>query len=174
MRPTSVRVSAAGFSDWVPLNRYSSAFGVGLGVVIPENATLTVTVQHTFDNLYTKYTDFSASRVTTTVTVTQVNHGLKTGDWVKITNAGAPFDGEFAVASTADFDTFTYTVADSGAASAGGNRVMQKARVFNHAVLAGLTASADSNYSQPPTATRLSCSAYTDGFADLMIVSGGK
>ena len=174
MRPQYVRCDAAEFTRWVPLNRYSSTFGVGLGVIFADGATLTCEVQHTFDDIYAKRTDFSISRTTTTATATMVNHGLAVGSWVKVTNAGAPLDGEFAVASITDFDHFTYTVANSGATASSGNASIQSARVFAHDALTALSANADGNYEFPPVACRLNCSAYTDGFVELAIISAGQ
>ena len=174
MRPVTVRCDAAEFSRWIPLNRYSSAFGVGFGVKLSDGATLTYTVQHTFDDLYEKFTNFTIARVTTTATVTQTNHGLSVGDWVQINNAGAPFDGEFSVASVVDVNNFTYTVPDSGATASGGNATLQRGRVFAHTEVAAETTSQDGNYEFPPVACRLNVSAYTDGFAELTVVSGGK
>lgn len=174
MRPATVRVSSATFSDWIPLNRYSSAFGVGFGVSLSDSATLTYTVQHTFDDIYEKFTAFSISRTTTTATVTQTNHGLVAGDWVQFTNCGAPLDGTFSVATVTDANTYTYTVANSGATSSSAQGFMQRARVFAHADVAAATASADGNYQFPPRACRLNVSAYTDGFADLTVISAGK
>lgn len=173
-RPSTVRVSSATFSDWIPLNRYVSAFGVGFGVKLEDGSTLTYTVQHTFDDIYERVQNFSIARVTTTATVTQPNHGLSVGDWVYFTGCGAPFDGAFAVATVADTSTFTFTVPDSGAAASAATGWMQRARVFAHADVAAETASADGNYQFPPVACRLNVSAYTDGFADLTVISAGK
>lgn len=173
MRPVTVRCDAAEFSRWVPVNFYSSAFGIGFGVKLEDGATLTYTVQHTFDDLYEKR-NCTIARVTTTATVTLAGHGLSVGDWVYITNAGAPFDGEFAVASVVNVNSFTYTVPNSGATASGGNTKIQTARVFPHSEIADETASADGNYEFPPRAIRLNVSAYTDGFAELTIISGGK
>lgn len=174
-RPQKVRVSSASFSDWILINRMTTSFGVGLGVSLEDGATLTYTVQHTFDDLYARTQAFSVSRTTTTVTVTKANHGLAVGDWVKITNAPAPFSGEFAVAAVTDVNNFTYTVADAGATSlAAGVGYIQTARVFPHETLASLAVSADGNYAFPPRASRLNVSAYTDGYAELTVIQAGK
>lgn len=168
--PIVVRRAAVGNSAWVPLNRLQQSFNVGLGVKFSSGGVLTVTVQHTFDDLWKIYTDFTIARVTVTATVTEVAHGLSVGDYINVTNAGAPLDGEFSVATVVDADNFTYTVANSGVAASAGIASLQKARVFDHLILAGITASADGNYVNPIVATRLRCSAYTSGFAELNVI----
>ena len=175
MRPVTQRLSSATFSPWIPINRYSSSFGVGLGVKLSSGANLTYSVQHTFDYFYNQRTDLSIARVTTTATVTMTNHGLSVGDWIQVNNSGSTaLDGTFAVATVTNADVFTYTVADSGAAASGGNTSIQTARVFNHADLAGETASGDGNYEFPPQAVRFIITSYTGGFADLTVISGGQ
>jgi len=58
---------------------------------------------------------YSQSGTTNTITIT--NHGLAIGDVVTIdytsTASGSPTDGDFAIASTADQNTFTVTAASS-------------------------------------------------------------
>ncbi len=174
MRPTSVRLSAAGFSPWIPINRMSNSFGIGFGCTIESGATLTYSVQHTFDDLYAEYTDFTVARVTTTATVTQANHGLKAGDWVYIKNAGAPFDGFFEVVSITDVNNFTYTVENSGPLTASLLASLQKARVFDHTDIDDETGNTDGNYQFPPRAIRIRVSAWTDGFVDLTVIAAGK
>ncbi len=50
----------------------------------------------------------------TTVTITIANHGLAIGDVVTIDyTSGSATDGDFAIASTADVNTFTVTAASS-------------------------------------------------------------
>jgi len=51
----------------------------------------------------------------TTVTITITNHGLAIGDVVTIDyTTGSATDGDFAIATTADVNTFTVTAASSG------------------------------------------------------------
>ena len=50
-RPTSVTVSSATESAWIPVNYKQTPFNVGLGVVLSAGASLTYSVQHTFDNI---------------------------------------------------------------------------------------------------------------------------
>ena len=57
----------------------------------------------------------------TSVTITITNHGLAIGDVVTIdytsTASGSPTDGDFAIATTADQNTFTVTAASSASDS---------------------------------------------------------
>lgn len=173
MRPVTVRLTAAGFSPWIPLNWRRKNFEVALGVKLSSNANLTYSVQHTMDPLLLEETqEFSIARVATTATVTKTNHGVSVGDWVMVRDCGAPFDGEFSVAAITDQDNFTYTVANSGAtAVARGKGWLKTARVFPHSTLAAKTASADGNYDFPPMACRLLISAFVAGYADLTVIS---
>lgn len=169
MQPIQLRLSAAGFSDWIPLARLlGSGFAVGLGVKMSSNGNLTYSVQHTMDYLYNP-TQPPIARVTTTATVTWTNHGLSVNDWVYVWGAGAPLDGQFAVAAITDQNNFTYTVANSGATGSGVAWV-ETARVFEHATLTAKTASADGNYEFPPSACRLAVTTYVAGYVDLTVI----
>lgn len=170
MLPIQVRISAAGSTNWVPIDRYPSSFSVALGVTFSSNKNLTVSVDYTLDPLVAQ--PCSITRSATTATLTLTNHGLSVADSVVVTGAGAPLDGTYAVAGVTDQNVITYTVANSGATVAVDVRVFPL-RVTAHPVLNALTANADSNFSAPPTACRLRCSSYTAGYADLNIVSGG-
>lgn len=178
MKPTVVRLSAAGSSAWIPLNYRieTGNFGVALAVKLSSGASLTYSVQHTFDDIETAVTDWSAARSTTTGTITRTNHGLSANDWVLFSSGPAPFDyasGKYSVTSVTNANVFVITVADSGAAATGGGK-MHTARVFNHDVLASQTASMDGNYAYPPSACRLTISSYSSGFAELTVIQAGR
>lgn len=171
----TVRLSAAGFSPWIAVNyRPFGSFAVGLGVKLSSNGNLTYAVQHTMDNIYQdRVIDWSASRTTTTGTVTKINHGLSVSDWVFF-EAAAPFDIAYAVASITDQDTFTVTTANGGVSTViWGSAQIHTARVFNHEDLDSETASADGNYAFPPRAVRLLVSSYTAGYVDLTVLQAG-
>jgi hypothetical protein len=51
MRPTSITVSSAASSAWIPVNYRQNSFLVGVGVVVP-SGTLTYKVQHTYDDIF--------------------------------------------------------------------------------------------------------------------------
>lgn len=175
MRPVTVRLTSATWSDWVTLDRLSKQFQVALGVKLSSGASLTYSVQHTFDPISSSDQNFSIARVTTTGTVTRVGHGLSVGDWFQLDNVLAPFigtrGGQWAVASVVDADNFTFTVANSGAtAVAQGVGWIHTARIFNHSTLVAQTASGDGNYAFPPIACRLINTAYVSGFDDLTVI----
>ncbi len=172
MRPVTVRVSAVGNSDWIPLNWFTSGFTVGLGVKLSSGASLTYTVQYTMDDIRA-VSSCPLARSTTSLTVTKANHGLSVADWAMLqgTSTGL-WQAQYAVASITDANNFVITVANSGATAGVGN--VLTARVFPHATLAALTASASGNFIAPPRAVRLNCSVYGSGFADLTVISGGK
>lgn len=173
MRPQSVSLSAAGFSSWLNVNRMPQGnFGVAFAGEISSGATLTWGVQHTYDPLYEPTIEWSASRTTTTGTITRTAHGLSVGDWVEM-DAAAPFNRAYSVASIVDANSFTVTVANSGATSvAKGASNLWTARVVDHSVTAKTT-SFEGSYAVPPTAIRLNVSAYTSGNVSLNVIQVG-
>lgn len=52
MRPSRVTVGAVASSPPIPLDTYRGPFNVGIGVVLSAGATLTYTVEHTFDDVF--------------------------------------------------------------------------------------------------------------------------
>jgi len=52
VRPIRVTVSSATTSAVLPLDQYISPFNIGLGVSLSAGASLTYTVQHTFDDVW--------------------------------------------------------------------------------------------------------------------------
>ena len=51
-RPVRVTVSGATVSNPIPLNNYADPFNVGFGVKLSSGASLTYTVEHTFDDVF--------------------------------------------------------------------------------------------------------------------------
>lgn len=173
MRPTSVRVSAAGSSAWIPIDRMDTSIAILASVLFSSNKNLTCSVEYTSDPLVP--VPCNATRSTTTLTVTLTNHGLTTSDWVNISQLDSALDGDYKVASVTNQNVFTVTVSNAGpTTSQGRNMQIIPMRIFTHDVLASLTANASSNFTVPPTAVRLTCSSYTAGYADLNIVPGSK
>lgn len=187
MRPIATRLSAAGYSPWIPVNRLQLAFGLALNVKFSSNKNLTCSVQYTLDDFNSTAVDagfssanltqnFSMSRTTTSLSITKTNHGLSAGDWAKAWgNGGAPLDDEWrAITSITDQDTFVVTVVDAGltAPNTNGTGWLQTVRVNPHATLAGLTADASGNLAFPVTGVRLYVSAYTAGYVDLEVLQG--
>lgn len=155
-------LSAAGNSTWVGVNNRAYVLGIGIGCSVSSAASLTYSVQHTFDDL-ALVVPCSITRTTTTATVTLANHGLSVGDDIIVSNAGAPLDGEFSVAAVTDANTFTYAVANSGVTKAKYTAGIVTLRVFPHSTLVLQTARADGNYEFPPSAFRLNVSVYSSG-----------
>lgn len=170
MRPTSVRLVAAGYSAWIPLNWAAIDISILIGLVFSSNKNLTANVQYVSDPLVPQK-GVNITRSTTTATLKLTNHGLSVDDSVVVSDAPAPFAGVYTVASVVDQNTITYTVANSGAASATDASAIPM-RVQPHPVLTTITADADSNFAYPPTAVRLYVSSYTAGYVDMNIVSG--
>lgn len=174
MRPQTVRLASATFSPWIVLDHLVQGFVVGLGVKLSSNGNLTYSVQHTFDNiLQDEVLNTSLTRSTTTATLTKTNHGLSVADYIKVSGAGAPFDGEYAVASVVDQNSITYTVLNSGLTTSTNQPRFVYARLFTHLTLAAQTTSQQGNYVAPPIATRLIVSSYTAGYADFTVIQGG-
>ena len=92
------------------------------GLMVPYRTRLKGAIVFPFSGA-TEYTvlvdDNSVSgtyaRATTTATITAINHGLKAGDWVYLDWDLA--DNPYQVQTAANANTFTVTVANSGAAS---------------------------------------------------------
>lgn len=116
------------------------------GLMVPYRTRLKGAVVFPFSGA-TEYTvlvdDVSVSgtyaRATTTATITATNHGLKAGDWVYLD--WDLTDNPYQVQTAANANTFTVTVANSGAASG-------SVTVWND-VLLQLDASDQAGYSVP-------------------------
>lgn len=183
MRPTSVTQSAAGPSAWVPVDYLAIAFGIGFGCSVSSGASLTYTVQHTFDDLgpgspgTTPTTGFhyptgGISQTTTTITVTDANHGLSVGDFVQLQGCGSGMDGAYTVASVTNANVYTLTSAVSQSATASSAGFVCGARVYNHPVVVGATARQDGNYAFPIRAMRVNVTAWTSGSVSLTVLQG--
>lgn len=184
MRPSSLRVSAVGSSKWMALDYEESAFAVALFVMPSEDASGAVyTVQHTPDGPTTgNGRDLKFARTTTTLTITDtgddgLGHGLSAGDDVIITGTGGSttaaagvLDGEYPVVTTPTTSTYTVTVANTGPTSGRANVV--SFRVFNHAILVGVSGRQDGNYAFPPRHIRLKVTTLAAGFVELRVIQG--
>jgi len=185
MRPIYTRMSAAGYSPWLPVNRLQLAFGLALNVKFSSNKSLTCTVQYTLDDpndqtIPAGYSAgnmtqaFSMSRSGTSLSITKTNHGLSAGDWAQAWGCGgAPLNDEWrGITSITDQNTFVVTVANSGltAIAAPSTGWLQTVRVNPHATLAALTADASGNLAFPVWGVRLYVSAYVAGYVDLEVM----
>ncbi len=171
MRPTTITAGAGGVTAWVPVDYRQNAFAIGLGCVITSGASLTYSVEHTFDSPY-DLVPFYATRSTTTATATITDHQLTAGDSIKVMHAGAPFDGEYLVVSVSDANTIVYTVANSGLTVSMAGAKVNTTRAFSNAVIAAQTADKDSNYAFPIRAIRLNVTTYSSGKVSLTIIQG--
>jgi hypothetical protein len=86
MRPVRVTLTAAGVSPPVVLDQYLSPFNIGLGIAVTGGASLTYTVQHTFDDVF-------ASGFDPATATWYANSGLSAKT--------ASFDGNYAYPVTA-------------------------------------------------------------------------
>jgi hypothetical protein len=176
MYPITQRLSAAGYSPWVPINRNQSSFHVALAVILSSGAVLTYTVEYSLDNPNdpSNLTQaFILARTTTSLNVNWVAHGRSVGDWVKLWgNGGGQLDGEYQVATVVDANNFTVTVANSGPTAGSGTGWIQSMRVYAHSTLTNLGVSASGDFGTPVIATRLRVSAYTTGTVDFEVVQG--
>lgn len=170
MKTTSVVVGSATFSQWIPVDSYINPISISLGCTISSGATLTYQVQHTFDSPW-NMRQCVLSRSSTTATVTLADHGLVVGDSVLVEQAGAPFDGTFAVASVVDANSFTYTVLNSGSTGTYEGKIAPM-RVFPHSSVTAKTTNSDGNYAYPVAAVRLNVTAYTSGKVTLNVTQG--
>lgn len=188
MRPIRITVNAAKNSQWIPIDYIAAWFGVGLGVIPWSTASgLSATVQHTFDDigLPAISTDIvTISRTTTTATVTDkgpdgLGHGLSTNDNVIIFGTGSTVldspkttvgNGDLGWDVTVvDANTYTYTVANSGATAATGT--VRRLRVFPGPISA-VSARTDGNYAYPVRAIRLKVATLSAGAVDFVVLQG--
>ena len=174
MRPIILSASAAGNSPWAPISYLQNAFAIGLAGIPTSGASLTYTVQHTFDDLE-KFVPVSVSRTGTVATVTDNDHRLSVGDSVTLTGTGDPnLEGTYDVASIVDANTYTYTVANTGAAASipGSQAVHMRVFNFDDASFVGASTRVDGNYAFPIRAIRLKVNTYNSGKVDLVILQG--
>lgn len=100
MRPIRVTVSSAAASNVIPLDQYISPFNLGLGVSLSAGASLTYTVQHTFDDVFSPTFD--------PATANWFSHAT-------MVNKTTSFDGNYAYPVTAI--RLNVTVYTSGSAT---------------------------------------------------------
>lgn len=172
MRPIEVLVTAAGNSPWIPVDSQQSPFYIGLGVMPTSLASLTYSVQHTFDTFDGTH-PVTIARSGTVATVTDTAHEASVGDSVFIRNSGdANLDGTYDIASIVDANTFTYTVANTGATAGLPMTEGDVARVFNHSTLVAQTTRMDGNYQFPVAMVRLKVTTYASGQVSMVVMQG--
>jgi len=100
-----------------------SAYATASGVMVPYRSrlksfflgasTTSAATVYFADNITTSAT---YARASTVATITCYSHGVMVGDWVYV-NFDSLTDGLYQVATVTDSNTFTVTVADTGATS---------------------------------------------------------
>lgn len=177
MHLTPQTLAAVASSPWIIPNPLLHTGTIGLGVTFTSNANLTCEVQHTFDDPSQNYRAVTYTRVTTTLTITDNNHGLNVGDNVILAaDANGTVNASYDIVSITDQNTYTVTVTNSGAAS--GSTTLQSYRVFNHdtlttALLTGTPPPRTAgNYADPIGAFRLKVTVYTAGSVTLSAQQG--
>lgn len=180
--PAYVTLAAVGNSPWVPLSYLQAPFGVTMACTLSGAGNLTYSVQYSYDGQ-----DVSNSQLVTIVrtagsaNVLWPDHGLVTGDAVITTATGSPNLDSATDADNrpiaqdityVDENNFTYVVANSGATFGAQPSRCRRFRVFTHAVLAALTARADSNFNLPCQFVRLKVTAYTAGKITMAVTQG--
>lgn len=113
------------FGDYInaPLTAVLNESNKMIGATMPLTAQTSVYGTHWFDYYINEVSPNMAAqawtRVTTTATVTSVNHGLRTSNFINVTttsDAAAIIKGQKTV-TVLDKDTFTFTCLNAGAAS---------------------------------------------------------
>lgn len=185
MKPI-IRLAALGFSQPIPINYQEQAFAVGCVGIPSSGASLTWSVQHTFDDPGPDgehLVQFSQTANTITVTndygplitgplAGNSGHGLSVADSVLMNIApGNPaMGGHFAVASI--ISATSYTLTSPVSQSATGQVYVKGFRWFNHVSMVTQTGRLDGNYAFPVRALRLNVTVYASGFVDLIILQG--
>jgi hypothetical protein len=154
-----------------PVSHWQTPANIGVHVEVPSTiSAISFDVYGTMDDPNLNGNYVSIARSTTTATVTSPNHGLSVGDLIIVDQSVAPFIGTFKVASITDLNTYTYTVANSGATSA--NATIYGLRTIA-TTIATATASADATITQPLKAVMISISSYTGtGQVSFQVIQG--
>lgn len=177
MRPILVTLAPAAapaVTTWIPINYLQTDFAVALAGILSSGASLTWQVQHTFDDDGPQgLADVKITRAGTVATVTHTNHHASVGDSIVVIGTGSTnLDGTYDIASIVDANTYTYTVANSGATADIGSSRLNLLRVFTHATLTGQTGRADGNYAFPVRACRARVTVWASGTLDFLVLQG--
>lgn len=179
MKLPEYTLSANGNTPWISVNPWLiNGATVGLALTFSPDANLTASVQYTYDDPMQTPKAVTLARSGTSLTVTLAGHGLNTGDNVILSNPNGDANNiwgsgnpgtSYDVASVTDDNNFVVTVANTGAAAAGGS--VQTFRVFTHPTLGNQVGAPptriDGGFSWQIGAFRLKVSGYTAGTATL-------
>ena len=167
-RPKKTTITEATVGAWFPVSRRSDG-NIGFTVSPHLNSAGNYDVQFTTSNLVFKHLKTVFSRTTTVLTITLVDHGLTTADDIVI-NDSADFNGVYRVASTADQDTLTVTVANSGAAL--GHLSLTPIIVDTLTGFTAATGKQSGNFSASVSAIRVNAANVTTQPVDLTVNQG--
>lgn len=170
----TLTLSALGNSNWLPVDWNQRDFALTLLGRISPGASLTWKAQYTGDGPRTSARKVTISRSGTTATVTDIAHGLTAGDSAIVEGTGSSnLDQMNGVDITVvDANSYTYTVANSGAAADTGAAKVRSFRVSDHPNLTGKVASADDNIAFPVYMVRLKTTVYASGSVYLTVLQG--
>lgn len=173
MRPVKITQGALGSTLWTLLDKQQAPFNVGLGAMITSGASLTYSVQYTYDDPGANPRRVLVSRAAAVATVIDPDHRLSVGDNIVVIGTGSVvLDGSFDVATIVDANTYTYTVANSGPTADVNASTVVSMRVYSLTALAAQTTRKDANLTIPVMAVRLNVSVYASGKVDLDILQG--
>lgn len=175
MRPVTQRLSAAGNTQWIPLNYIQAPFNVGIWFLPGTGAAFTGNAQVSGDDAIENKHLVAISRVGALATVVDPLHGLVTGDSIVVSAAGAPFD-TFNVGTGAaditvvDANSYTYPVINAGPLVANSTSQLGFYRVFD---LVAFTVRAMIQQVIPAQAIRLQSDSLAGGTVDFIVLQGG-
>lgn len=175
MRTTvQVAASSAAPTPWIPTSYLQNPFSVALFAAFESGGSGTYKVQHTPDDPQAQHQVTSITRSGTTATVVDPAHGLASGDNLQVFGSGdANLDttqGLGVDITVVDANTYTYTVANTGATAAKVSVKVTTLRCFDHPLMTGLTAKADGNYAFPVQAVRARVTTPGAGNLDLTAI----
>jgi len=163
MKPQQTILSAAGASDWIPVNHRGNDFGIGFTCGVDSNWNATYSIEHSLSNPEANLAA-TFGQSTTTITVTLTNHGLTTSDSVILSGTRETgVEGHFEVATVADANTFTVTSGTSQTVTAGARVKVSPMKVFAHDTVNAKTTADDGGYDLPCRAVRANITTYTAG-----------
>lgn len=184
MKQQEVTVSSVTQSPWLWVDsRRATDQMISFNTSIELGSTLVYDVEYTIDeNTKERWNNISIAATTgpDLATVTQVSHGLKTGDSVIVFDSGyvnhspdAPLHGTFNVTVT-DADTYTYNPLSTVAAQTIKARAISFNTLDHPDVAAESTAQTGTfDATGVINGVRLNVTAYTDGNVTLKVLQNG-
>lgn len=162
-----IAVSGTGNSGLLTVDYRQRPFNLTARVTVPSTETATYSVYESLDDPEAQVLA-TASRTTTVATVTSTNHALNVADWVLVRDQGSVFSGLFQVASVTDKNTFTYTVANSGATASSAFFNYAPIRSIVPSAFSAKTATVESTWVAPIRCLIMLISAHSVGTGVLM------